>query len=51
MLLQQDGLSLTEVALAAGFAHPSHMVRHMRRLLGLPPRAIKRVIEEASVAR
>jgi AraC family transcriptional regulator len=51
MLLQQDGLSLTEVALAAGFAHPSHMARHMRRLLGLPPRAIKRVLEEASVAR
>jgi AraC family transcriptional regulator len=51
MLLQQDGLSLTEVALAAGFAHPSDMARHMRRLLGLPARAIKRVIEEASVAR
>jgi AraC family transcriptional regulator len=50
-LLQQDGLSLTEVALAAGFAHPSHMARHMRRLLGLPPRAIKRVLETDSVAR
>jgi AraC family transcriptional regulator len=50
-LLQKDGLSLTEVALAAGFAHPSHMARHMRRLLGLPPRAIKRVLEATSVAR
>jgi AraC family transcriptional regulator len=50
-LLQQDGLSLTEVALTTGFAHPSHMARHMRRLLGLPPRAIKRVLEAASVAR
>jgi AraC family transcriptional regulator len=50
-LLQCDGLSLIEVALAAGFAHPSHMARHMRRLLGLPPRAIKRVLEATSVAR
>ncbi|HEX2477512.1 MAG TPA: helix-turn-helix domain-containing protein, partial [Lacipirellulaceae bacterium] len=50
-LLQYDGLSLIEVALAAGFAHPSHMARHMRRLLGLPPRAIKRVLGATSVAR
>jgi AraC family transcriptional regulator len=50
-LLQKDGLSLAEVALATGFAHPSHMARHMRRLLGLPPRAINRVLEATSVAR
>jgi AraC family transcriptional regulator len=40
-LLQQDGLSLAEIALTAGFAHPSHMARHMRRLLGASPRAIR----------
>jgi AraC family transcriptional regulator len=40
-LLQEDGLSLAEIALTAGFAHPSHMARHMRRLLGASPRAIR----------
>jgi AraC family transcriptional regulator len=40
-LLQKDGLSLAEIALTAGFSHPSHMARHMRRLLGASPRAIR----------
>jgi AraC family transcriptional regulator len=50
-LLMQDRLSLTEIALATGFTHPSHMARHMRRVLGLPPRALKRVLVESSCAR
>jgi AraC family transcriptional regulator len=33
--------SITEVALEAGFAHPSHMARWMRRLLGLSPSQIR----------
>jgi AraC family transcriptional regulator len=33
--------SITEIALEAGFAHPSHMARWMRRLLGLGPSQIR----------
>jgi AraC family transcriptional regulator len=47
-LLMQDGLSMAEIALAAGFAHQSHMARHMRRVLGMPPQAMKRLLAESS---
>lgn len=50
-LLMQDGLSMAEIALAAGFSHQSHMARHMRRVLGVPPRAMKRLLAEASTSR
>jgi AraC family transcriptional regulator len=33
--------SITEIALEAGFAHPSHMARCMRRVLGLSPSQIR----------
>jgi|SRR5215472_1764809 len=49
-LLMQDRLTITEIALAAGFAHQSHMARHMRRVLGVAPRAMKRLLAESSVA-
>ncbi|HEX4809572.1 MAG TPA: AraC family transcriptional regulator [Bryobacteraceae bacterium] len=45
-LLSNDGLSMAEVAAAAGFAHQSHLARHMRRALGVPPRAMKRMLAE-----
>jgi AraC family transcriptional regulator len=48
MLMMQDEMSITEIALAAGFTHQSHMARHMRRILGMPPRVIKRLMVEAS---
>ena len=47
-LLMQDRLTITEIALAAGFAHQSHMARHMRRMLGASPRAIRRLLVEGS---
>lgn len=50
-LLLQGEKSVTEIALEAGFAHQSHLARHMRRLLGLQPRDLKRLREAASVAR
>jgi AraC family transcriptional regulator len=50
-LLIQGGLSMAEIALAAGFAHQSHMARHMRRVLGLPPQAMKRLLAESSAPR
>jgi AraC family transcriptional regulator len=33
--------SITDIALDCGFAHPSHMARWMRRLLGLSPTQIR----------
>jgi len=39
-LLLQGGKSMSEIALEAGFAHPSHMARCLRRLLGVGPRQI-----------
>lgn len=43
-LLAQDGLSMAAIAQAAGFAHQSHMARHMRRVLGAPPLEVKRLL-------
>jgi len=39
--LLEGRLSVTEVALETGFAHPSHMARWMRRLVGLSPSQIR----------
>ncbi|WP_437817149.1 helix-turn-helix domain-containing protein [Sorangium sp. So ce1078] len=39
-LLARGELPAAQVALAAGFAHQSHMARCMRRVLGVTPRAI-----------
>ena|SRR5579864_2058760 len=41
-LLTNTRMSVTEVALAAGFAHQSHMAFQMRRLLGLSPSQIRK---------
>jgi AraC family transcriptional regulator len=49
-LLMQDGMSMAEVAAAAGFAHQSHLARHMRRLLGVAPKVMKRMLAEDSSA-
>jgi AraC family transcriptional regulator len=35
--LMEGRLSRTEIALEAGFTHPSHMARSLRRVLGLTP--------------
>lgn len=40
-LLRQGTLSASEVALAAGFAHQSHMAHWMRRELGTTPRGLR----------
>jgi AraC family transcriptional regulator len=50
-LLLQEKKSITDIALEAGFAHQSHLARHMRRMLGLPPRALKRLLGQTSAAR
>jgi AraC family transcriptional regulator len=47
-LLLEENLSLAEIALAAGFAHQSHLARHMRRVLGAPPQALRRLLSETA---
>lgn len=42
MLIVRGGMSLSAVALEAGFAHQSHMARCMRRILGVTPAAFAR---------
>jgi AraC family transcriptional regulator len=39
--LVDGGMSATEIALATGFAHSSHMARCMRRVLGMAPAQIE----------
>lgn len=41
-LLEQADLSLTEVAIATGFAHQSHLTRHFKQRFGLTPSAYRR---------
>lgn len=50
-LLMQDRHSIADVAQAVGFAHQSHMARHMRRVLGAPPKAIRRLLAESDGSR
>lgn len=42
-LLLHSSLSIAETALLAGFAHQSHMARHMRRILGATPGDLRRI--------
>ena len=46
-LLMQGKLSIAEIALATGFSHQSHLARHMRRSVGLSPRAMKQLFADA----
>lgn len=41
LLLARRDLTVAEVARGAGFAHASHLARHMRRLTGLTPEAFR----------
>jgi AraC family transcriptional regulator len=45
-LLLQDGMSMADVAAAAGFSHQSHLARHMRRAMGVAPKAMRRMLAE-----
>ena len=40
-LLTAGGLSILQVALETGFAHQSHLAYHMRRVLGISPKAVR----------
>lgn len=41
-LLRDRDLSITQIAFATGFAHQSHLARHMRRLLGITPATVRK---------
>ena len=43
-LLGEGKLSISQIALEAGFAHQSHLARHMRRLLGVSPRMLRETL-------
>jgi AraC family transcriptional regulator len=45
-MLMQGKMSIAEIALATGFSHQSHLARHMRRSVGLSPRAMKRLFAD-----
>jgi AraC family transcriptional regulator len=42
-LLLHSSLPIAEVAQSAGFAHQSHLTRHMRRILGVTPGDLRRI--------
>jgi AraC family transcriptional regulator len=44
ILLSESELAISEIALRTGFAHQSHLARHMKRMLGYTPRTAKRQI-------
>ncbi|HWX56323.1 MAG TPA: AraC family transcriptional regulator [Verrucomicrobiae bacterium] len=41
LLLRESRLGISEIALETGFAHQSHLALHMRRVLGISPRAVR----------
>jgi AraC family transcriptional regulator len=42
VLLREDKLSICQIALETGFSHQSHLALHMRRVLGMSPKALRR---------
>ena len=46
-LLGEGKLSISQIAAESGFAHQSHLARHMRRMLGVAPKALRKQGESA----
>jgi AraC family transcriptional regulator len=42
LLLRHQKFSIAEIAVATGFAHQSHLARHMHRILGYTPSSLRR---------
>ncbi|MGZ9101277.1 MAG: helix-turn-helix domain-containing protein [Brevundimonas sp.] len=49
-LLMINGVSISQTALEAGFAHQSHMASCMKRALGLTPRELAKLGDEVTTA-
>lgn len=43
-LLGQGKLTISQIAFETGFAHQSHLARHMRRLLGVSPKTLRETL-------
>ena len=43
-LIAEDKMPISQVAFEAGFSHQSHLARHMRRLLGVSPKALRKTL-------
>lgn len=43
-LIAEDKMPISQVAFEAGFAHQSHLARHMRRLLGVSPKGLRKTL-------
>lgn len=43
-LLAEGKLSISQIAFETGFAHQSHLARHMRRVLGVSPKALREML-------
>lgn len=51
LLLRDGSLTVSEVAVATGFAHQSHLARHMQKVLGSTPTAVRRNLTQQVSAR
>ena len=51
LLLRNQRFSIAEVAVATGFAHQSHLARHMHRILGYTPSSVRRRAPRQSALR
>ena len=43
-LLAEGKLSISQIAFETGFAHQSHLARHMRRVLGVSPKELRELL-------
>ncbi|MFY9611570.1 MAG: AraC family transcriptional regulator [Blastocatellia bacterium] len=43
-LLGEGELPISQIAFESGFAHQSHLARHMRRVLGVSPKALRETL-------
>jgi AraC family transcriptional regulator len=43
-LLSEGNLSISQIAIETGFAHQSHLARHMHRVLGVSPKALREML-------
>jgi AraC family transcriptional regulator len=50
LLLQDGSLSIAQIAFATGFAHQSHLARHMRKILGVTPAVARRDLAHVQAA-
>jgi len=48
LLLQDQSLSIAQIAFATGFAHQSHLARHMRKILGVTPAVARKDLAQSA---